>query len=671
MKKIFNLFLFICILLTTISAKEIYGKPWVNTNVNGSLPAKSSRLQDDFNLAVSYDWYKTAKIPSNMMSYGSLSILSEQHKKEIISILEGTTYDSHEEQLIQTLYKQALDWKERNKAGIKPAIPDLRRIQNVSNLEELKVLLAEKNSPTASIADIELLNVDFMNSEYYLPLVMEPNLMLPDADWYTEELSQDAQRSLKITKEFYSKMLIKFGYKKDVAAQMIDSVFELEMKYCPAAYGTTAMSQLDFLSKIYNVYTKEEYQKTFPNLPLIEKFNKNGADFITKIQVFNPECHKIVNDLFTDENFEALKNWSILFYVQDVATFLDKQCYNIYLDYINKKYGTNIKRSDSEIAYSVANSLPMAIGKVWVEKKFSPEIKEDVTNITKQLIDIFADRIKKVDWMSEQTKKTSLEKLNSIAYFIGYPDEWTDYSTLDLPVNYKDGSLFDSIQEISLFRLNREIEKLKKPVNKLEWDMSPQTVNAYYDSTNNSINILAGILGTEIYQYDWPIEKKIGGIGVIIGHELTHGFDAHGSQFDKKGNMVNWWTQEDFESFNQKNQYVADYYSTFEVVPDVMTNGLLCVGEIVADIGGLTFATEYGKKIENFDFDLMFRQFAKVWQEISSYEGVKQQAQFDEHPINFIRINGTVQQNNTFYDTYNVIEGDGMYLEPEKRIKIW
>lgn len=671
MKKIIFLLVASILLVSSLCAKEIYGKPWVNTNIIGNLPENAGRLEDDFNLSVSYDWYKAAKIPSNMRSYGPLSELSETHKNEIIAILEGTNPASHEEQLIQTLYRQALDWKQRNKAGVKPAMPDLQRLQKTSNLEELKVLLSEKCNPYSSITGIAYEISDFLDSNVYLPTVCECYLLLPDPDWYTETLSEDAKKRLSLKKEYFNKLLVKFGYSKSEANKMINSVFDLEMVYCPKAYGTTAQSQLDFFSKIYNVYSKADFEKEFPNLPISQQITNDGADFITRIMVMNPECQKLINDLFIEENFEALKNWSILSYVSDCSYYLDKQCYNINLDYSNKVNGRKVKNSDKEIAYSLAETLGMAIGKVWVEKYFSAEIKEDVTNITKEIIEIFDNRIKNLEWMSDSTKKTALEKLHSINYVIGYPDEWKDYSSLDLPANYKDGSLYESIQKISEFEFENTIEKIKKPVNKLEWDMTPQTVNAYYNQTNNSINLLAGILCGEVYQYDWPIEKKLGGIGMVIGHELTHGFDARGSQFDKLGNMSNWWTQEDHDAFDEKNQLVIDYFSTFEVVPEVMNNGLLCVGEIVADIGGITFGIDYGNKIENFDFDLYFKQFAKIWRSVGSYEAIKNQAQFNEHPINFIRVNATIQQVQTFYNTYNIKEGDGMYLAPEKRVKIW
>lgn len=671
MKKQVVLFISFFLTLTVLSGKEIYGKPWVNTNIAGNLPDNAGRLEDDFNLYTTYDWCKTTKISSNRTSASSFVDVAELRKKEIISILEGSNPTSHEEQISQTLYKQALDWKQRNKAGVKPAIPDLKRLQDTKNLEELKTLLSEKFSPYTSVVGIEYKNTDFADSNVYLPLVAEINMLLPDADWYTTTLSDDAKKRLEFSKNYFTKILAKFGYSKTEANAIIDNVFAFEMKYCPKAYGTTAKSQLDFYSKIYNIYSKADYEKEFPNLPIAKSIENNGAGFITRLMVINPECHKLINDLFVEENFEALKNWTILAYVSDCSYYLDRQCYNINQEYSNKVNGKAVKMSDKEIAYELADTLGMAIGKVWVEKFFKPEIKEDVTKLTEQLINIFDTRIRNLEWMSESTKVTALEKLHSINYIIGYPEVWKDYSSLDLPVIYKDGSLYDSMQKIRVYEAEEDIKKIQKPVNKLEWGFTPQTINAFYNPTNNSINILAGILAGEIYQYDWPVEKKLGGIGLAIGHELTHGFDAHGSQFDKSGNMTNWWTTEDAEAFGALNQKVIDYYSSFEVVPGVMNNGLLCIGEIVADIGGITFCTDYGKNTNDFDYVLMFNQFSKTWRQIASYEAIKNQALFNGHPINFIRVNATLQQNQAFYDTYNIKEGDGMYLAPEKRLVIW
>lgn len=313
--------------------------------------------------------------------------------------------------------------------------------------------------------------------------------------------------------------------------------------------------------------------------------------------------------------------------------------------------------------------LGMAIGRVYVDRYLPPKAKADVEALIDEVIAMYRKRLAGADWLSAATREKAVEKLDALTARVGYPTSWPDYSKLSVPAG---AGLIEYAMAVGRFENERARVKVNQPVDREEFLMSPQIVNAYYLPTDNSINILAGILGGVFYDPDAPREENMGGIGMIIGHEITHAFDKNGSLYDKNGNFgESWWTDEDRAAFKKRTDAVAAYWSNIEVLPGLNIDGDMCVGEIVADLGGMTCMVEIGRETPGFNFATMFKAYARAWRLIESREMAEFLLANDVHAPGHLRTNGTVQQLDEFYKAFAVEKGDGMYLAPENRLRVW
>lgn len=313
----------------------------------------------------------------------------------------------------------------------------------------------------------------------------------------------------------------------------------------------------------------------------------------------------------------------------------------------------------------------MPLGKVYSEKYGSSQIKSDVENMIKNIIANYKVRINKLDWMSDETKKRAIEKLNNMAIHVAYPDKWEDYSKLNLKSYDEGGSLYQNILDLSDFYEEKNIAKLNSKVNKDEFACSLQTTNAFYNPQNNSITIPMSILKEPLYYPNGSKEQNYGAIGAIIAHEITHAFDNNGSKYDSDGNLKDWWSQEDYEKFNEKVKKVRAYYSTVQMDDGTYVNGDITVGEDISDVGGFTCVLDIINGMENPDYKAFFESFARMWRDKYTQEALTNLVKFDEHPVGKVRANITLGQFEEFYKAYGVTPNDKMYIKPEDRVQIW
>jgi putative endopeptidase len=315
--------------------------------------------------------------------------------------------------------------------------------------------------------------------------------------------------------------------------------------------------------------------------------------------------------------------------------------------------------------------MGMAIGKIYAEQYVPQRTKDDVEQITKEIIDVYKKRISNLDWMSDSTKKNAIDKLDKLKIKIGYPEEWLDYSKVDLKSFEEGGSLFENAMALRAFAMNEIFGRINKPVDKKKDGFTPQTVNAFYSATENSIIIPGGIIQGHFYNPNESKEKNLGGIGVILGHEISHAFDDTGARYDADGNLSNWWSQEDYDEFTKRTEKVKDFYSQIEVMPGENLKGNTTVGENIADIGGVSCLLDILNTMDKPDYKAFFESYAVTWRQITTKEYAEYALALDVHSPNKIRVNAVLPQFQKFYDTYGITDKDRMYVKPEDRIGIW
>ena len=654
---------------TSVKAAEV-----ANTNV--TQVANSIRLQDDFYNAVNKEWLNTAKIDEGQVSNSAgmevYKSLTEQ-KKEIIADLitnEKNYSDNSDEKKIINLYKNTLNMEARNKQGIEPIkemIEELNNIKSVKDISNLKI---------DSKIDSHLLTfnclADLKDANKKALYIGPASLSLGDSDEYVKP-TENTQRIKGLAENYYTKILTLSGYTEEQAKAKVDNLFKVENMLATSITGKEEVSKDDnAIDKQYNVYTLDQLDALAPNLNIKTIMKNFKLDNANKIVLTEPKWFKALNDIYTEENLPMIKDYIEIKNIKSTAPYLGEAFEKAVTEYQNAYLGSKGDISEEEKAIDMVNSaLADPFGKIYIQKYFSDKVKNDVKDMTNEVIETYKNRINNLDWMSDTTKAKAIDKLNKLNVQIAYPDKWEDYSKLQIRSYEEGGSLWENVENLSKFAYEKEISELNNPVDKTKFAMSPQTIDACYSPTTNTITIPAGILQAPFYDPSASKEKNLGGIGTVIGHEISHAFDNTGAKFDADGNLNNWWTQEDYSKFQEKTKKVREFYSQVKVDDGKKVNGDLTVGENIADIGGMACALDILSKKSNPDYKAFFESNATIWRDISTKEYADYALQYDVHSPKKVRNNIVSSQFDKFYETYGIKEGDKMYVKPEDRLKIW
>lgn len=633
---------------------------------------KSTDLKDDFYYSVNYEWLNNTKLPAGYPGLGSFDEVSLNNDTKIKEIAYEVykNIDSYKdgtiEQKLADFYSSALDMENRNKQGIEPIKKYLDKFDQVKTAQELLDYVAE-----------------FENENGYNPLfTFSPSGDLLDSNKYSLYgkglptglnsaylLSGDPQVKA-LYQGFIEKMLIVSGIDQESAAVQAQNVFAFETHL---AENTLSNEQASKIENLYNPVTKEELAKTFTNVNLNKYMSDLGYATIENLVITDVKLMAKTAELICDENIDVLKSYVRANLVINTASLLSKELQDVITGFNAVFLGLSSTMSDADIAFNLLNSIMGEyLGRVYVEKYFSAKAKADVESMVKEIIETYKKRIERLDWMGDNTKAAAIKKLDTMRIKIGYPDIWKDpYKDISLK-NYDDGgSLIGNIFAISSAQAKHSKTLLGKPVDKSGWLMSPQVVNAYYNALSNEIVFPAGILQSPFYDVNAFREQNLGGIGAIIAHEITHAFDHNGAQFDENGNMSNWWTQEDYQTFQQKTKGVAELYDGLELAPNAIVNGSLTLSENVADIGGVACVLEIMKGIPHADYKAFFKSNALIWRYTATSKMYQLLAQQDTHSPHKFRTNMVIRNFQEFYDTYNIKPDDKMYLAPEMRVSVW
>jgi len=632
---------------------------------------------DDFAAFVNGAWIKRTEIPADKTSYGVWEMLQDKAQEDVKAIIEesakGDFKKGSNEQKIGDLYDSYLDTKTRDSKGIEPLKPVFERIDAIKSTADLGAYMgwANRNGYTTPMA----INVieDFKDPTRYILYTWQGGIGLPDREYYF--LSDEKSNALR---DAYVKHMAKMMEIAGIADANAKSgrIMALE-----TAIAAKHMKKEDTrnIAGLYNIYAVADLGQLAPSLDwkaFLDNAKIKGQDSLMVPQV---EYTRALNGIITSTPVDTWKDYLKWAALNDAASqlsmALDKQNFEFYGKAL---YGQQEQRPMWRRGVDlVNNNLGEIVGEVYVKKHFSPEAKKRMGTMVDNLLKAYEESIKTLDWMTEDTKKEALNKLKKFTPKIGYPDKWRDYSGLEI----EKGDLFGNLHRSRIFEYDRQLGKLGKPVDRDEWMMTPQTVNAYYNPTLNEIVFPAAILQPPYFDLDAEDAVNYGGIGAVIGHEIGHGFDDQGSTFDGDGVMREWWTQQDRDAFKARTGALVNQYNEFKVFPDLNVNGAFTLGENIGDLGGLSIAYKAyklslnGKQspiLDGFSGEQrVFIGWAQAWLSKEREESLRNQVASDPHSPALFRINGTIRNIPEFYEAFDVKPGDALYLAPEKRVKIW
>ena len=633
---------------------------------------------DDFDSYVNGGWKKKNPIPGTESRWGAFGILDKENKEvRLKGIIEEITNlkdrkNGSEEQQIADYYQSFLDTATVEKRGLEPLKPYLDKIESVQSLKDLASVTGELQKVGVSTVLGFGVEGDLRNSKMNVLYEGQDGLSLGEKSYYERTDSS----TVKVRNEFVKHVDAMFGFASFKDANPGKTVLDFETKL--AKLQLTNVELRDPI-KTYNKTSFSDFTKLAPDFDLKTFADKQDIKTDTVI-VQNVAYIKSVNALLKATPLATLKLYTRWQLLSNFAGYLpksfDKEDFRFFSTVMR---GTKQQRARVERAIrSTDGLLGMPLGKLFSKKYFPEDDKKKVSEMIENVRTVYGERIDKLTWMSDSTKARAHKKLKAFTYKIGYPDKWKDYSSIKI----EGDKLFENVIAASLFQNEENVKKIGKPVDKSEWHMTPQTVNAYYNPLNNEVVFPAGILQPPFYNRDADDAINYGGIIAVIGHEFTHGFDDQGSQFDEEGNLKNWWTASDRANFDKLTKKYIDYFSGIEALPGFKINGALTIGENVADLGGLTlayYALEKSLKgkpepapIDGFNWkQRFFLGWAQVWHMNTTDEALRNQVQTDPHAPAKDRINGPLPHLKEFQNAWSCGEGSKMVLPEASRVVIW
>lgn len=660
--------------------KTVATKTQKDEGLNLSYRDTSVRPQDDFFNYVNGGWLKTAKIPSDKSSWGSFNQLREDTDNNSMNILKEILKSKYpagsEGQKIQALYTTYTDWTKRNALGITPIKADLDKVDAIKDLKSFQQYIDQATLTGDNPFYGWGAGADMKNSKMNAVYLGGPRLGL-GKDYYQKE-NEANTAILADYKNYITTLLGVIGYQN--SASVAQNVLDFEKRM---AKTLLTNEQARDANLRYNPKTVAELPALVKNVDLPDYLKTVGVN-TDKVIIGEINYYKNLDSFINQENLPLIKDYLKYRIIASNASNLDQKLDDIQFNFYSKRMqGQQEQRSMDKRGLSFVNGIVgEAFGKLYVEKYFPAEAKAEMVVLVDYVKKAFASRIKKLDWMSSVTKEKALDKLNKFTVKVAYPDKWKDYSKLTLKSDADGGSLYSNLQEISKWHYQKGLEKVGKPVDKTEWGMTPQTVNAYYSSSNNEIVFPAAILQPPFFNFKADAAVNFGGIGAVIGHEISHGFDDSGSRFDGDGNLNNWWTDEDRKKFEAATQKLGAQYDTYEPVKGSHVNGKFTMGENIGDLGGVNVAYEalqmYLKdkgnpgKISDLTQDQrFFMSWATVWRTLSTDQYKVNQVKTDPHSPGEYRAFAPLVNVDAFHNAFDIKPGDKLYKKPEDRIKIW
>lgn len=654
-------------------------------SMNADYIDRSVSAKTDFYQHVTGGWQKANPLTDEHARYGQFNVLNDSSQNRVQRLVLGLKASNPQPGTVaakvSTLYEQGMDSVRRNKEGAAPIIPLLKKIENATpdEMEDLFIWIQSNYGAPFAAAGPE---ADFANSHEYAMYVSAQGLGLGDRDYYlkTDKRSKEV---LEAYKKLIVSQLRNAGYSKKDANRIMKNVVDTETEI---AKETMTREESRNIPALYNPRTVAQLKTDYPNIPWDRMFfEPMGIPTPESVILTTPKTLAKTNELYgtlTDRQKKDLYIWDI---VSAAAPYLSDNFTDASFEFSKVMSGVKVQRPRWKRALGTTETvLGEAIGELYVAKYFPQSSKDYMIGLVENLRTALGKHIINLPWMSDDTKLNAIKKLNAFTVKIGYPDEWKDYSTLEIdPAK----SYAENIHNASLWYAKDLYSKWGKPVDKKEWGMTPQTINAYYNPLNNEIVFPAGILQAPFFDPNASDAENYGGIGVVIGHEMTHGFDDQGCNFDADGNMVNWWTAEDAQKFAEMTHGLVAQFNEVEVLPGLFANGQYTLGENIADQGGLriamtAFLDSQKKKgvdinsqealIDGFTpLQVFYMNYANLWAQNVRDEEIKNLTNSDVHSLGCNRVNVTLKNIAPFFEAFDIKEGDKMFRPESERIVIW
>lgn len=655
-------------------------KETVEKGLDFSTFDRSVRPQDDFYNFVNGTWMKSAQIPADKSTWGSFNKLADDTDNHSMTILNSLLSDKFEAgsegQKIQDLYATYMNMDKRNADGIAPIKNDLAKIDAIKNLADLQTYLVEATKNGENPFYSWGIDADLKNSKMNAVYLGSATLGM-GRDYYQKVNPKNTEALAEYAK-YIASMLDVLGYKN--SASTAQNIVNFE-KNIAQTYLTN--EQIRDATLQYNPETMPQLSAMVKNVNLPKYLNSVGVN-TDKVIIGELKYYQNLDQFINAKNLPLIKDYMKYNMISGNASYLssdlDQKRFDFYGKYLR---GQQEQRAQNKRGFETINGvLGEAFGKLYVEKYFPASAKTQMVELIDYLKKSFASHITNLTWMSPVTKEKALTKLNKFAVKVAYPDQWKDYSKLTINSEKDGGTLYKNLQNVAAWQYQKDLDKIGKPVDKTEWGMSPQTVNAYYNPLNNEIVFPAAILQPPFFNPEADAAVNFGGIGAVIGHEITHGFDDSGAQFDADGNLVDWWTAEDKVNFEKATKALAAQYSAYEPVKGTFVNGTFTNGENIADLGGVNisydalqmYLKDHGNPglISGYTQDQrFFMSWGTVWRTLQKEAALINQIKTNEHSPGLYRAFGPLVNTDAFYKAFDVKEGDKLYKKDEDRIKIW
>ena len=646
---------------------------------------QSVKPGNDFFRYVNGKWLDHTEIPADRTRWGSFDELRKNTDIDALAILKKAADNSRlnpksDEAKAVYVFQTYLDTETRNKLGIKPIQPTLDKVNKIKNAQQVTDLVAEL-LPEGGLGFYSMyVYADAMDSNKNVIYISPGSIGLPDRDYYVSDDADSKEKKQKY-EVHVARMLQFLGIKENEAKTQASKIVALETRM--------AEPRLDRVErrdrrKTYNPMSVAELQKLVPNVNWKAYLEKAGLKNIDQVVVSMPKYMQGLNDILANtpvEDLKAYMRWTLINKSSGVLTTdIDQANWDFYSKTLT---GAIAQRPIEERALQVVNgSVGEALGKLYVAEKFPAEAKAKAKEMIDYVFLAFENRINNLHWMAPETKKGAVEKLKKSTVKIGYPDKWKDYSKLTIVSPKNGGNYYDNMKNVTKWNFAENIAEYGKPVDKTKWGMSPQTVNAYFNPTNNEIVFPAAILQPPFYDYKADEAVNFGGIGAVIGHEISHGFDDSGARYNADGNLVNWWTDADLTQFTSLGGALADQYSALEPLPNTFVDGKFTLGENIGDLGGVNAAydglqlylKEKGRPglIDGYTPEQrFFISWGTIWRTKSRDEAIKNQVKTDPHAPGMYRAYVPLQNVDAWYKAFDIKKGDKLFIEPDKRVKIW